>query len=156
MVDGLVHTPGISPCHSPWWLPLAPDKGWILLFGDIYIKAYVRCPHDVAGTGVQQDVGGVKPAHSDQTYAEPATTETRSGVHGARMWPLSHLSFAHYSILLVGVKGGKCKTFALVLPKEFTLLQADVMHLIGRAAPVGAVPLVCWARTSLPGADQDI
>lgn len=95
----------------------------------------------MAGTGVQQDVGGVKPAHSNQTYAEPATTETRSGLH--RTWPLSHLGVAQYSILLVSVKGGKCKTFALVLPKEFTLLQADVMHLISRAAPVGAVPLVC-------------
>lgn len=155
MVDGLVHTPGIPPCDSPWRLPLTPDKGWILLFGDVYIKAYVRCPHDVAGTGVQQDVGGVEPAHSNQTYAVPATTETRSGLHGAKMWPLSHLGFVHYSILFVSVKGCKCKTFALVLPKEFTLLQADVMHLISRAAAVGAVPLVCWTCTSLPVTDQD-
>lgn len=41
------------------------------------------------------------------------------------------------------MKGGKSETFPLVLPKEFALLQTDVMHLISRAAPVGAVPLVC-------------
>lgn len=33
----------------------------------------------MAGTGVQQDVGGVKSANSNQTYAVPATTETGSG-----------------------------------------------------------------------------
>lgn len=29
------------------------------------------------------------------------------------------------------MKGGKGETLALVLPEEFTFLQADVMHLIG-------------------------
>lgn len=62
----------------------------------------------------------------------------------------------HYSILFVSVKGGKRKTFALVLPKEFTLLQADVMHFISRAAPVGAVPLVCRTHTPLPATNQEI
>lgn len=154
MVDGLGHTPGIPPCDSPWWLLLASDKSWILFFGDIYIKAYVRCPHDVAGTRVQQDVGGVEPAHSNQTHAVPATTETKWGLHSERLWTLSHLGFYHYSVLFVSVKGGKRKTFALVLPKEFTLLQADVMHLISRAAPVGAVPLVCCTCTPLPVTNQ--
>lgn len=79
MVDGLVHIPGIPPCDSPRWLLLASDKSWILFFGDVYIKAQVRCPHDVARTRVQQDVGGVEPAHSNQTHAVPATTEARWG-----------------------------------------------------------------------------
>lgn len=156
MVDGLVHTPGISPCDSPGWLPLSSDKSWILLFGDVYIKAYVRCTHDVAGTRVQQDVGGVKPAHSDQTYTVPATTETSWGLHNARFWVLSYLGFLYYSILFVSVEGGKRKTFALVLSKEFTLLQADVMHLISRATTVGAVPLVCWTCTPLSVIDKEI
>lgn len=72
MVDGLVHAPGISSCAAPRRLPLAPDKCWVLLFGDINVKAHVRGPHNVAGTRVQQDVGGVQPAYSDQTYSIPA------------------------------------------------------------------------------------
>lgn len=155
MVYGLVHAPGIPPCDSPWWLLLASDKSWILFFGDVYIKAYVRCPHDVAGTRVEQDVGGVEPAHSNQTHAVPAITETRWGL-AQWLWTLSHLGFYHDSILFVSVKRGKRKTFALVFPKEFTLLQADVMHFIRRAAPVGAVPLVCWTHTSLPATNQEI
>lgn len=64
--------------------------------------------------------------------------------------------FLHYTILFVSVEGGKYKTFALVLPKEFTLLQADVMHLVRRAAPVGAVPLVCRTCTTLPEIEHEI
>lgn len=81
MVYGLVHAPGIPPCDSPRWLLLPSDKGWVLFFGDVYIKAYVRGPHDVAGTRVQQNVGGVEPAHSNQTHSVPATTATRWGLH---------------------------------------------------------------------------
>lgn len=40
------------------------------------------------------------------------------------------------------MKRCKGETLAMIVPKEFTLLQADVVHLIGRAAPVCAVPLV--------------
>lgn len=64
--------------------------------------------------------------------------------------------FLHFTILFVSVERGKYKTFALVLPKEFTLLQADVMHLIRRAAPVGAVPLVCRTCTTLPVTEHEI
>lgn len=45
-------------------------------------------------------------------------------------------------LLLVGVEGGEGETLALVLAKELALVQADVVHLVGRAAAVGAVPLV--------------
>lgn len=44
--------------------------------------------------------------------------------------------------LLVCVEGGEGETLPLVLPKELALLQTNVMHLIGRAAAVGALPLV--------------
>ena len=40
------------------------------------------------------------------------------------------------------MKGGKRETLPLVLSEKFALLQADVMHLIGRAAAVRALPLV--------------
>lgn len=83
VVDGLVHSPGISSCAAPWWLSLAPDKCGVLLFGDIDVKACVRGPHDVAGTRVQQDVGGVQSAYSNQTYSIPAGAETRSALKRA-------------------------------------------------------------------------
>lgn len=38
---------------------------------------------------------------------------------------------SHYDLLFVSMEGGKGETLALVFPEEFTLLQADVMHLIG-------------------------
>lgn len=60
------------------------------------------------------------------------------------------LAFSHDDLLFVSMKGGKGETLALVFPEEFTFLQADVMHLIGRAAPVGSVPLVCRTCTTLP------
>lgn len=84
MVDGLVHSSGISPRATPWWLPLAPDKCWILLFGDIDIKTCVRGPHDVARTRVKQDVCGVQSAYSNQTHSIPAETETGSAQHACR------------------------------------------------------------------------
>lgn len=52
------------------------------------------------------------------------------------------------------MKGGKGETLALVLPKEFALLQPDVMHLIGWASPVGSVPLVCWTHTAVSVTDR--
>lgn len=83
VVDGLVHSPGISSRAAPRWLPLAPDKRRVLLFGDIDVKACVRGSHDVAGAGVQQDVGGVQSAYSDQTYSIPAAAEIRSAASRA-------------------------------------------------------------------------
>lgn len=59
MVDGLVNSPGISSRAAPRWLSLAPDKRRVLLFGEVDVEAGVRGPHDVAGPGVEQDVGGV-------------------------------------------------------------------------------------------------
>lgn len=128
MVDGLVHSPGISSCAAPRWLPVTPDKCRVLLFGDIDVKARVRAPHDVAGARVQQDVGGVQSAYADQTYAIPAAAKTRSALNSAG----SHLlALSHYDLLFVSMKGGKGETLALVVPEEFTFLQADVMHLVG-------------------------
>lgn len=82
MVDGLVDSPGISPHAAPWWLPLAPHKCWVLFFGDIDVKAYVRGSHDVAGTRVQKDVGGIQSAYSNQTHSIPAPRGTGSAMHG--------------------------------------------------------------------------
>lgn len=93
VVDGLVHSPGISSRAAPWWLPLTPDKSWVLLFGDVDVKARVRGPHDVAGTRVQQDVGGVQSAYSDQTYSIPAGEETRSAPNRAGWCVLTCLGF---------------------------------------------------------------
>jgi len=128
MVDGLVHSPGISPRAAPRWLLVAPDKCRVLLFGDIDVKARVRGPHDVAGTRVQQDVDGVQSAHSDQTHSIPAAAKTGSALNSAGS-PL--LAFSHLDLLLVSMKGGKGEALALVFSEEFTFLQADVMHLIG-------------------------
>lgn len=50
----------------------------------------------------------------------------------------------------MSMKGGKGETLALVLPEEFAFIQADVVHLVGRASPVGPVPLVSRARPTLP------
>lgn len=60
------------------------------------------------------------------------------------------LSFSPYDLLFVSMKGGKGEALALVLSEEFTFLQANVMHLIGGAAPVGSVPLVGWTCMTLP------
>lgn len=93
MVDSLVHSPGISSATAPRWLPLPPDKCWVLLFGDIDVKTCVRAPHDVAGSRVQQDVGGVQSAHSDQTYSIPAATETWSALNCVVWCVFSFLGF---------------------------------------------------------------
>lgn len=145
MVDGLVHSPGISSRAAPRWLPVAPDKCRVLLFGDVDVEACVRGPHDVAGTRVQQDVGGVQSAYADQTYSVPAVAETRSALSSTG-WCVRDLIlwlFHIYDLLFVSMKGRKGETLALVFPEEFTFLQADVVHLVGRAAPVRSVPLVC-------------
>lgn len=92
VVDGLVHSPGISSRAAPRWLPLTPDKSWVLLLGDVDVKARVRGPHDVAGTRVQQDVGGVQSAHSDQAHSIPAGEETRSALNRAGWRVCSHVS----------------------------------------------------------------
>lgn len=93
MVDGLVYPPGISSGAAPRWLPLAPDKRRVLLLRDVDVEARVRGPHDVAGTGVQHDVGGVQPAHSDQTHSIPAvdTDEVNSERSGPGV-RLSHFT----------------------------------------------------------------
>ncbi len=91
VVDRLGHSPGISSRAAPRWLPLAPDKCWVLLFGDINVKARVRGPHDVARTRVQQDVGSVQPAYSDQAHSVPAAAETRSA--------LNHVGWCVFSFL---------------------------------------------------------
>lgn len=92
VVDGLVHPPGISPCATPWRLPLTPDKCWILLFGNIDIKTGVRRSHDVTRTRVQQDVCGVQSAYSNQTHSVPADTETGSAQR-ARPYVFSSFCF---------------------------------------------------------------
>lgn len=126
VVDCLGHSSGISSRAAPRRLLLAPDKCRVLLLGDIDVKARVRGPHDVAGTRVQQDVGGLQSAHSNHTYSISA--KTGSALNGAG----SHfLAFSHYDLLFVSMKGGKGEALALVFPEEFTFLQADVMHLIG-------------------------
>lgn len=48
------------------------------------------------------------------------------------------------------MEGGEGETLALVLAKELALVQADVVHLISRAAAVGAVPLVGRASSAFP------
>lgn len=53
------------------------------------------------------------------------------------------------------MKGGEGETLALVFPEEFAFLQANVMHLIGWAAPVGSVPLVRWAGTAFPETEKE-
>ena len=58
------------------------------------------------------------------------------------------------ALLLVSVEGGEGETLPLVLPEELALLQTDVMHLIGRAAPVGALPLVGRACSALPETEK--
>lgn len=52
VVNGLVHSPGISSCDTPRWFPLPSDECRVLLFGDIDVKACVRSSHDVARTRV--------------------------------------------------------------------------------------------------------
>ena len=145
VVDGLGHSPGISSRAAPRRLPVAPDKCRVLLFGDVDVEARVRGPHDVAGAGVQQDVGGVQSAYADQTHSIPEVAETRSAQSSAGQCVCDLMSwlFHIYDSLLVGMKGGKGETLALVFPEEFTLLQADVVHLVGGAAAVRSVPLVC-------------
>lgn len=145
VVDGLVHSPGISSAASPGRLPVAPDKGRVLLLGDVDVEARVGRPHDVAGPRVQHDVGGVQAAHSDQADPVPAAAQTGSDtVHVCPRFLTSS------DLLFVSVKGGKGEALALVFPEEFALLQADVVHLVGRAASVGLVPLVGRARAALP------
>ena len=53
--------------------------------------------------------------------------------------------------LFMSVERGEGEALPLVLPEELALLQADVVHLIGRAAAVGALPLVGRAAPPLPG-----
>lgn len=55
----------------------------------------------------------------------------------------------------MGVEGGEGETLALVLAEELALVQADVVHFIGRAAAVGAVPLVGRASPALPDGSWD-
>lgn len=74
------------------------------------------------------------------------STQTRSALNGAGWMCVFHI----YHLLFVSMKGGKGETLALVLPEEFAFIQADVVHLVGRAAPVGPVPLVSRARPTLP------
>lgn len=83
----------------------------------------------MTGPGVQQDVGGVQPAYADQAHAIPADADAGSATHSARRCEVT--SWLRWDLLFVSVKGGKGETLALVFTKEFTLLQADVMHLIG-------------------------
>lgn len=66
----------------------------------------------------------------------------------------SFIGVAHHGLLFVCMKGSKGETFALIFSEEFTLLQTNVMHLIGRAAPVGPVPLVRRACTALPETEK--
>lgn len=51
------------------------------------------------------------------------------------------------------VKGGKGETLSLIFSKKFALFQPDVVHLIGRTAPVGELPLVDRASTAFPVTD---
>ena len=46
----------------------------------------------MAGTRVQQDVGGVQSAYSDQTHSIPAGEETRSALNRAGRRVCSHVS----------------------------------------------------------------
>ena len=57
-------------------------------------------------------------------------------------------------LLFMSMEGGKGETLPLVLPEELALLQTYVMHLIGRAAPVGALPLVSRTCSALPGTEK--
>lgn len=47
----------------------------------------------MAGTRVQQDVGGVQPAYSNKTYSIPAVTQTGSALSRARWFVFSFLVF---------------------------------------------------------------
>ena len=53
--------------------------------------------------------------------------------------------------LFMSVERSEGEALPLVLPEELALLQADVVHLIGRAAAVGALPLVGRTAPPLPG-----
>lgn len=72
MINCLRDPSGANP-GAPDWLSVAPDKGWVLLLGDVDVETGVGRSHDVAGSGVQEDVGCVHPAHPDQTHAISAT-----------------------------------------------------------------------------------
>lgn len=48
----------------------------------------------MAGTRVQQDVGGVQSAYSDQTYSIPAAAEIRSALYHAGWYVFSFLGFS--------------------------------------------------------------
>lgn len=146
---------GAHPWNFPLWLPMmAPFGPWQRLNSPLWRYLYKSICQMPPWCG--RDRGSAGCWWCQTCALQSDTRRTCNHRDKVRMWPPSHLGFARYNILLVSVEGGKCKTFALVLPKEFTLLQADVMHLISRAAPVGAVPLICWTRTSLPVTDQDI
>lgn len=151
---------GGPPWYSPLWLPMmAPSGPWQKLNSLLWRCLYKSIRQMPPWCGRDQGWAGCwwyRTCALQSNTRRTCTTETRWDLHSERLWALSHLGFSHYSILFVSVKGGKRKTFPLVLPKEFTLLQADVMHLISRAAPVGAVPLVCWTHTPLPGTNQEI
>lgn len=45
-------------------------------------------------------------------------------------------------VLLVRVEGCVGEALALILPEEFTVTHANVVHLVARAAPVHALPLL--------------
>lgn len=72
MIDCLWDPSGFAP-GAPHSLSVAPDKGWVLLFGDVDVETGVWDSHDVAGSRVQEDVGCVHPAHPDQTHPISAT-----------------------------------------------------------------------------------
>ena len=137
--------------RPPTTAPSGPGRRPSFPLWDIDVEARVWGPHDVAGTRVQQDVGGVQSAHSNQTHSIPAGDKISSGVWCVLSFFMCCRFFFHISTLLfVSMKGGKGETLSLVLAEEFTLVQADVMHLIGWAAAVGSVPLVRRARPALP------
>lgn len=82
----------------------------------------------MAGTRVQKDVGGVQSAHSDQTNSIPEDEEGRSALQAGAV---DYVFYLLCDLLFVSMKGRKGETFALIFPKEFTFLQADVMHFVG-------------------------
>ncbi len=106
----------------------------------------------MAGSGVQEDVGCVHPAHPDQTHAVSATAVNRVTVC---LLALKHSDSLHLypDLLLMCMKGGKSETLSLIFSKKLALFQPDVVDLIGCTPPVRALPLVDGAST--PSLDRD-
>jgi hypothetical protein len=59
------------------------------------------------------------------------------GIAGSN--PLGH---PEPHVLLVRVEGCVGEALALILPEEFTVTHANVVHLVARAPPVRALPLL--------------